>query len=76
MMQGGCCVSAIQSEFKAFSEEKHGRTGYENTERSSKGHEDHSSARLEVRLFQGAMEVDTSLMAASYPADIPWLTAP
>lgn len=61
---------------KLFQKKSTGRTRYENTERSSKGHEDHSSARLEVRLFQGAMEADTSLMTASYPADIPWLTAP
>lgn len=53
-----------------------GRTRCENTERSSKGHEDRSSARLKVRLFQGAMEANTSLMTTSYPADTHWLTAP
>lgn len=33
-------------------------------------------AQQEVRLFQGAMQADTSLMTVSYPADTPWLTPP
>lgn len=43
---------------------------------AAKACEDRSSARLKVRLFQGAMEANTSLMTTSYPADTHWLTAP
>lgn len=63
---GQCEEVAVSLPFsqslKLFQKKSSGRTRYENTERSSKGHEDCSWGRLEVRLFQGAMEDDTSLM--------------
>jgi len=52
---------SFSNSLKLFQNKCTGRTRYENTKRSSKGDEDHSSARLKVRLFQGAMAADTSL---------------
>lgn len=51
-----------------------GRTRSENTQRSRKCDKDTAPARLKVRLSQGAIQANTSLMAIPYPAKIPWLT--
>lgn len=59
----------VSNSLKLFQKKNTGRTRYGNTKRSRKGDEDTRSARLKVRLFQGAMEADTSLMTTPYPAD-------